>query len=131
MTEQPNVSVKCPICNKSLMNFEVQVDNLPSIQLEAKILDKLGHIYLSQVYGSYNKEFRNVDDIEGSIAAFSCPSCYSPFPVRGICDCKAPLINLELEIGGTVKICTRTGCKMHSLEFEDFTPCLFVVPEVV
>jgi len=119
MTEQPNISVKCPICNKSLMNFEVKVDNLPSIQLEAKILDKLGHIYLSQVYGSYNKEFRNVDDIEGSIAVFSCPSCYAPFPVRGICDCKAPLINLELELGGMVKICTRNGCKMHSLEFEN------------
>ena len=128
MIGQLNVSVKCPTCNKPLMNFEVNVDDLPSIQLQAKILDKLGHIYLSQVYGSYNKKFRNVDDIEGAIAVFSCPNCHDSFQECGICECKAPLINLKLEHGGMVKICTRNGCSTHFLEFEDFHHAFLLFP---
>ncbi len=55
MTGSIKILVKCPACGKSLMNPDVRLDDLPSIDLETKIEKKSGHIYLSQVYGSYNK----------------------------------------------------------------------------
>jgi len=113
------ILVKCPDCNNSLINSELRIDGLPSIGLKAKVADKMGHIYLSQLYGSFTKRFENVDDIEDSIAEFSCPHCYKPFPVQGTCDCKAPIIAFALQIGGIIKICTRNGCSNHSLEFVD------------
>ena len=113
------ISVKCPACKKSLMNPDVQVDELPSIHLGAKVLEKTGHIYLSQIYGSFNKKFEGVEDIKGSVALFFCPQCHNPFPVQKICDCGAPMIDLNLEVGGVVKIGTRNGCEHQALEFVD------------
>ena len=61
------ILVKCPSCKKSLMNPDVQVDDLPSIHLGAKVLEKTGNIYLSQIYASFNKKFEDVDDIIADI----------------------------------------------------------------
>lgn len=113
------VRVKCPDCGHSLMNPRLLVDALPSIDLEAKVREKLGHVFLSQIYGSYEKQLSGVDDVPGSIAAFSCPHCHEPFPMVGTCECRAPMVALRLEIGGVVKFCSRNGCKKHALEFED------------
>jgi len=115
-----NVAVKCPRCGHSLMNPRAEVDGLPGIDLEAMVRSRLGHVFLSQVYGCYDKQFSGVEDVEGSIASFSCPHCHEPLPVVGDCDdCGAPMIELRLQIGGLVKICTRNGCRKHALEFED------------
>ena len=119
MSSQIKIRVKCPECDESLMNSRVIIDDIPSIGLEAKILDKLGHIYLSQIYCSYNKEFIGVDNVGGAIVEISCPSCHKAFPVMGLCECKAPVVGFNMEIGGIIKVCTRNGCKKHSLEFED------------
>ena len=119
MSQQILISVKCPNCHKSLMNDSEVLDNRPVIELEAKIGKKVGKILLSQEYGSYNKKFVGVDDIMGSVAVFSCVHCHDPFPVIQNCDCQAPLVGLQLEVGGLIKICSRNGCKMHSLEFQD------------
>ncbi|GAB4332071.1 MAG: hypothetical protein Kow0037_09200 [Calditrichia bacterium] len=124
MTHSIHVQVKCPNCSVSLQNEKVSIDQLPSIELEAKLEDKVGKIYLSQLYGSFAKKFEGVKDIMGSIASFSCPHCHQPFPVVQICDCKAPLIGLQLEVGGLIKICSRNGCKKHALEFEDVNDAL-------
>lgn len=113
------VQVKCPSCGHSLMNPKLPLDDLPSIDLQAKVQDRLGHIYLSQIYGSYAKRFSGVADIDASVVQFSCPHCHEPFPVVEICHCRAPMIALHLKIGGLVKICSRNGCKKHALEFED------------
>lgn len=113
------IQVKCPSCNESLMNSGVGIDDLPSIDLGAKVGDSAGHIYLSQVYGSFNKTFENVDDIEGAVVEISCPHCHGELPREGTCDCKAPIVSLTLQIGGIVKFCARNGCRKHSLEFED------------
>ena len=111
------ILVKCPACGKSLMNPDVRLDDLPSIDLEVKIGKKVGHIYLSQVYGSYNKKFDGVDDIDGVIYSLFCPDCGKPLPVYQTCECKAPIVGLQLQAGGIIKICSRNGCKNHSLEF--------------
>ena len=119
MNSQIKINVKCPKCDESLMNSQFIIDDLPSIDLQAKILDKVGHLYLSQIYGSYTKEFVGVDNINGAIVEISCPKCYNAFPVQGICECKAPIVGFTMKIGGIIKVCTRNGCKKHSLEFED------------
>lgn len=119
MSQQILISVKCPNCQQSLMNDSELLDNLPVIELEAKINEKVGKILLGQEYGSYNKKFVGVDDVMGSIAVFSCVHCHQPFPVIQNCDCRAPLVGIQLEVGGMIKICSRNGCKMHSLEFQD------------
>ena len=72
------------------MNPDVRVDDLPSIHLGAKVLEKTGNIYLSQIYESFNKKFEDVDDITGSVALFFCPHCHNPFPVYEMCDCGPP-----------------------------------------
>ena len=119
MSNQIHISVKCPLCHHSLMNSENLIDDLPAIELEAKIADKIGRIFLSQIYGSYIKKFISVEDIVGAVAALSCPLCHQLLPVIQNCDCRAPLVGMQLEVGGTIKICSRNGCKKHSLEFED------------
>ena len=75
--------------------------------------------YWFKGFGSYTKKFEKVEDVVGSIAILSCPVCHQPLPVLQNCECRAPLVGMQLEVGGTIKICSRNGCKRHSLEFED------------
>jgi hypothetical protein len=119
MSHEIRVQVNCPNCNGSLMEPEVQLDGFDSIFFLAKVGNSIGQLYLSQIYGSYNKIFRHVEDIIGSIVECSCPRCNTPFPVVGSCKCTAPIIALNLKNGGNINVCTRNGCKKHSLEFED------------
>ncbi len=119
MSHEISVQVNCPNCNGSLMEPGVKVDELDSILFLAKVGNSRGHLYLSQIYGSYNKIFKQVEDITGSIVECSCPRCSTPFPVVGTCKCKAPIIALNLKQGGNINVCTRNGCKTHSLEFEN------------
>ena len=127
MTHRIKISVKCPHCKKSLMDERVLIDDLPSIKLEAKQGDRIGAIYLSQEYGSYHKKFEKVEDIIGSVVLFSCPHCHEPFPITQICECKAPMIGIQLEVGGMIKICSRNGCKRHALEFEDINDAFMLL----
>lgn len=120
MTYSIRIRVRCPECGTSLMNPKQSVDHLESIHFLVKIGDRIGNLYLSQIYGSYNKTFDGVDDVKGAIVECSCPHCHGPFPMFGQCeDCKAPMIGLDLEVGGMIKVCSRNGCKKHSLEFEN------------
>ncbi len=117
MSGSIKILVKCPACGKSLVNPDVRIDDLPSIDLEKKTEKKSGHIHLSQIYGSYNKKFDGVDDIEGAICSLFCPHCGNPFPVYQTCECKEPIVGFQLQAGGAIKVCSRNGCKNHSLEF--------------
>ena len=115
-----HIHVKCPHCGKSLMTPEPKVDHLDSIHFLVKIGNRIGHLYLSQLYGSYEKIFENVEDLPDAVVECSCPHCYRPFPVHQACgSCSAAVIGLDLKVGGIIKVCTRNGCAHHSLEFED------------
>ncbi len=114
-----NIEVRCRFCRRSLMDSDRRVDGLPAVRFQAKILDKVGDVYLSQVYGSYAKEFDGVDDIDETIAALSCPHCHRPLPMQRLCHCGAPVLRVDLLIGGVIKFCSRNGCEAHSLEFEN------------
>lgn len=118
MNGRIKIQVKCPGCKASLMDEKILIENLPSIQIKTKVADKIGYVYLSTLYGSYHKIFETVADVEGTIVECSCPHCFAPFPFYHNCECNAPIVGLSLKIGGTIKFCTRNGCKKHSLEFE-------------
>jgi hypothetical protein len=119
MPNKINVAVKCPSCGKSLINSDIRIDDFPSIDITAKVGDKSGRIYLSQIYGSYNKKFEGIEDIPGIVVDCSCPKCLKHFPIRKICECNAPVVTLQLEVGGMVNFCTRNGCPHHSVEFNN------------
>lgn len=124
MYEFISVKVKCPVCNKSLMDDKLLVDNIDSIKFGIAVEGKKGTINLSSIYGSYN--FRTDLDIpKNAIAEFSCPHCKAKLATQEKCtDCDAPMIKLYLHMGGKVTFCSRNGCKKHSAEFEDLTSAL-------
>ncbi|MBF0303154.1 MAG: hypothetical protein HQK73_08945 [Desulfamplus sp.] len=120
MNSQIKVEVNCPSCQKSLMIQGVKIDDLPAIEISAKISGKSGKVYLSQIYGSYQKKFVNVEDIPDTVVDCFCPKCQQPFPIKKVCSsCNAPVATLNLDIGGKINFCTRNGCPHHSVEFEN------------
>jgi ssDNA-binding Zn-finger/Zn-ribbon topoisomerase 1 len=106
------------------MDKEQLVDNEPGIKLEITVGDKKGHIWLSSIYESYNY-FSDVEITQNEIAHFNCPSCHKEIISEDKCQsCYAPLVPFLLEDGGKVAICSRAGCKKHSVAFEDLGTAL-------
>ncbi len=127
MTHQIKINVKCGHCNKSLLDPRKEIDHVASIKIRARHGNSTGYIYLSSIYGSFSKEFENLPNEDQAIYEFSCPYCNKEFDVVGLCECKAPLVAFKLKQGGRIKICTRNGCKHHSLEFEDLNDAFQVL----
>ena len=119
MSQEIRVQVNCPNCYGSLIEPGVQVDALDSILFLTKVGNSRGHLYLSQIYGSGNKIFQQVEDIAGAIVAYFCPRCDTAFPEVGTCECMASKNALYLNDGGYVEVCTRNGCRQHWLEFKN------------
>jgi len=119
-----SLRLKCPLCSASLMDKEHHVDNEPGIKLKIKIGKKEGHIWLSSIYESYNYD----SDFEippNQIADFTCPQCGRQIISEDKClACHAPMIPFHLKDGGKVTICSRAGCKKHSVAFEDLSTAL-------
>lgn len=126
MSHEIRVRVDCPNCDSSLMEPGVLVDGLDSILFSAKVGNSRGHLYQSQIYGSDNKIFQQVEDTPGTIVEYFCPRCRAAFPVVGACTCMAPIIALYLKDGGKMNVCTRNGCKKNSLNFEDSDVAFFL-----
>jgi hypothetical protein len=124
MKELPNLislGVKCPVCGHSLMDEKKQVDNCSSIKLNIKIGEDTGVINLSSVWESYNF-FCSIDTPKYKIIQLSCPHCNSEIKCKNECDiCDAPMIHLDLELGGDVCICSRMGCRNHFVKFVDLS----------
>ncbi len=119
-----SLEVKCPECNKSLMDNEHKVDNEPSIHLNIEIPGKTGFIRLSSIYGSYNYDSEIVIE-PGIVAIFSCPHCKSKITAQELCTaCRAPMSTVLLDIGGKINFCSRKGCKNHNIGFEDLSHAL-------
>lgn len=118
------LNLKCPHCGTSLMDENNPVDNVSSVFLYIDIGKNKGDIHLSSIYGSYNY----ICDIEcpaDEISEFTCPHCGKTLNTKSECSlCKAPLVKLILDIGGKINICSRSGCKYHSVEFEDLNNAL-------
>lgn len=118
------VQLKCVHCGHSLMDHERLIDNVPSVKLYLKIGEQEGYIWLSSIYGSYNLE-STFEIKDGDIALFKCPSCLQELKSTEICsECEAPMIDFHLEEGGKMSLCSRAGCKKHSVEFEDLATAM-------
>jgi len=97
------------------------VDNCPSIRLNIQIENDKGAMYLSSVWESFNFVC-SIDTPKKKTIQFSCPHCNSEIKNKADCDvCSAPMIPLDLELGGDVCICSRIGCKNHFVKFVDFS----------
>ena len=124
MEELPNLvslRVKCPVCGHSLMDEKRPVDNCPSIQLKVEVGEKSGVINLSSVWESFNYVC-TIDTPKKEILKLSCPHCNSSIRGKADCEvCSAPMVSLDLEVGGDVCICSRMGCKSHFVKFVDFS----------
>lgn len=119
MSPEIALQVKCPVCQKSLMDRRHKLDGQPSIALNVGLKGKKGWLRLSPVYGSYKLE-SELDLPEGAVLKLHCPKCEAELVSKVHCDkCKAPMAPLLLREGGKVLICLRRGCKKHFLEFED------------
>jgi len=118
-----HIQVNCPYCQKSLMDENHPIKDVPSIALNAKIPtekgDVEGTIRLSSYYGDYQVETSLVV-LDGATVQFFCPSCKHELDGSRLCNaCKAPMVALEFPRGGRVQFCSRRGCKKHLIEFED------------
>ena len=114
-----SVLVKCPHCNKSLMNTSKKLDNVPSIEVNLTYAGKHAPIYLSSLYGSYKVE-TELAMPQGKVAGFRCTHCNADLKSTRKCDaCSSQMIAFELKAGGQVQICSRRGCKKHVLEFQN------------
>ena len=124
MDDLPNLvslRVKCPVCGHSLMDEKRPVDNCPSIKLNVEVGEKTGVIHLSSVWESYNY-ICNIETPKHEVLKLSCPHCNSVIKGKADCEvCHAPLVPLDLELGGDVCICSRMGCKSHFVKFVDFS----------
>ena len=116
--------INCPHCEKSLMDTQTLVDNMPGVKLEIAFDDQQGIIHLSPIYGSYNYT-ANLKIPIGKEVTFSCPHCKESITSNILCsECSARMVPLKIQDNGIVKICSRAGCKMHNVEFEDLSNAL-------
>jgi uncharacterized protein (UPF0212 family)/uncharacterized protein YbaR (Trm112 family) len=124
MYEFLSLKLNCPSCGKSLMDAEHLVDNEQSIKLDIKINGKTGMIWLSSIYGSYNYT-SDIDLPAGEQVSMYCPHCNDKIQSEFDClVCGANMVSFVLDIGGKVSVCSRIGCKNHSVEFEDLSVAL-------
>jgi len=115
---------RCPICKHTLMDNDQKVDGRPGIRLGIKTSEIDGEIILSSVYESYNYRC-DIEFPKNEIVTFSCLFCNEILTSKFECEyCGAPMVPLDMDIGGKVSICSRSGCKGHFLEFEDITTAL-------
>lgn len=101
------------------MDHDKLVDNEPSVRLIIETPTSKGIIRLSSVYDSYNY-ISDINIPKDEIAKFYCPHCKSQITSKEECDtCGAPMVTFNIEMGGKVSICSRSGCKNHLMKFSD------------
>ncbi len=120
MKKQIILDVVCPVCKKSLMNEEVEINGLPSVKLNIRSEEnERGTVYLCATYECFEHQ-KDMAVEQGEIVGFCCPFCHSELLTRETCHiCDAPMVNLGLKSGGFVKICSRFGCFNHYLYMSD------------
>ena len=124
MYEFMSLKVKCPMCGESLMDDKHLIDNEESIKLIIKMGEQKGAIHLSSIYGSYNYSC-DINLIEDEIAEFSCSHCDAQITSKTEClSCGANMVPFYLTMGGKVAICSRSGCKNHTVEFTNLSDAL-------
>ena len=106
------------------MDNDNLVDNQPGVKMKIHINNQKGTIWLSSIYGSYNFH-SDIEIPEDEIGIFECPYCTNQIISNKKCtECSSPLVQLYLLDGGKISICSKAGCKNHSVEFQDLKTAL-------
>ena len=110
------IEASCPHCNHSLRDETFAIDSYPSIRVIISSDHKKCWLRLSCLYGSY--AFVSEIDIPiGTSVSFFCPHCGVEFPSTSDCSmCAAPMVPMLVDGGGILQICSRRGCKNHTLD---------------
>ena len=104
------VKVSCPSCNHSLMDPAYQIGDRPSIKLTASFGHQHGWLRLSSIYGKYDV-FSEHEIPPETVLNFFCPHCHARMIGSWECSkCGAPMVQMMIRGGGTVRICSRSGC---------------------
>jgi Zn finger protein HypA/HybF involved in hydrogenase expression len=110
------VEVRCARCNRNLMDSTQEVDGHPAIRVTISFGELHGALLLSCLYGSYT--IRSEHEVpESAVADFFCPHCHAHMTGAGGCyECGAPMVPMLVRGGGIVQICSRRGCRAHTLD---------------
>lgn len=101
------------------MDYTQYLNAKPSIKVKVAVGDKEGILNLCSTYGCYDK-VSSIELVENEIAKLICPYCKQDLSTQITCElCHAPMVDLTLNKGGKVHICSRIGCKKHYVSFED------------
>ena len=119
MEKEVSISVKCPICSKSLMEECKLVHNRPSVKINIETTHDRGVLWLSCVYGDCSKEM-DIEIADGEVVDMYCPHCNKELSIEETCtECSAPLVSFVIKAGGAVRICSRKGCHNHHIIFKE------------
>lgn len=119
MEKEVSISVKCPLCSRSLMVDEVLIHNKPAIKLNVETEHERGVLWLSCIYGDSSKEM-DINIADGEIVDMYCPHCNKELAIGESCsECGAPLVSFVIKAGGVVRICSRKGCYNHHIVFKE------------
>ena len=114
-----SLKVKCPHCNRSMMDYTQFLNAKPSIKLHVEVAGNQGVLNLCSTYGCYDK-ISNIELVDNEIAKLFCMHCKQELPVSSKCEvCGAPIVDFDLDKGGKVHVCSRVGCTKHFVSFED------------
>ncbi len=103
------------------MDPETLILDYPSIKFNIVTSNDRGTLRLCSIYGCYSHT-SDIDLKDGEIVNFICPKCNKHLKSNDECDapnCNAPMVPLNLKLGGKVFICSRKGCAKHFIAFED------------
>ena len=118
------LSVKCPHCGTSLMDETHEVNGHPGIKLNIENDHERGVLWLCPIYDCFKHDC-NIILKEKELVKFYCPHCNKSLLREIPCSvCKAPVVGMNINIGGKVNICSRKGCENHYVVFEDINDAL-------
>jgi len=104
------LDLSCPQCGAALTEGM-------RVQLDAHIEDthQDGTVFLSAMFGDYTME-TDLDIPEGTVVDFRCPKCDAGVAIPVGCRlCGAPMVSLNLTVGGYLEFCSRRGCRAHAI----------------
>ncbi len=104
------VDVSCPSCNHSLMDESFYIEGRPSVKVTISFGSQHGWLRLCSIYGRYNV-FSEYEVPLDTVVHFFCPHCHAKLEGAWSCAvCGAPMVQMLVRGGGTVRICSRRGC---------------------
>lgn len=118
------LSLKCPLCGKSLMDSYRLIHNRPTVKLEVAFGGNRGLINVCSFYGC-SDHVSTIPVAEGDVVQLFCPHCRQELISHLACrECGHHMIPFSLEQGGRMYLCSRWGCNQHYLNFSNVSDAL-------